>query len=122
MGLNEVFKKVADIESKTTELSTHKVDLALMDDFKIVFNKANNDQAKIATALVGYLAKSSNDFKANLEDWRKSAVVGNQLIAKSKELGIELPAPIINSIKASEIEVKNMPTLLSKIAQLYGLF
>lgn len=122
MGLNEVFKKVADIESKTTELSTHKVDLALMDDFKIVFNKANNDQAKIATALVGYLAKSSNDFKANLEDWRKSAVVGNQLIAKSKELGVELPAPIINSIKASEIEVKNMPTLLSKIAQLYGLF
>jgi len=116
--LNDIFKKIED----KTELSSHQVELAIMDDFKTVFNKANNDQAKIATALVGYLAKSSNDFKSNLEDWRKSAVIGNQLIEKSKELGIELPAPILNSIKASEIEVKNMPSLLSKIAQLYGLF
>jgi hypothetical protein len=48
--------------------------------------------------------------------------MGNQLIAKAKELGIDLPAPILNSVKASEIEIKNMPSLLSKIAQLYGLF
>lgn len=116
--LNDIFKKIED----KTELASHKVELALMDDFKTVFNKANNDQAKIATALVGYLAKSSNDFKENLADWQKSVVIGNQLIQKSKELGIELPAPILNSVKASEIEVKNMPSLLSKIAQLYGLF
>jgi len=32
MGLNEVFKKVADIESNATELSSHKVHLALLND------------------------------------------------------------------------------------------
>ena len=122
MGLKEVFSKVSAIEPQVTELASHKVDLALVDDFKNVFNKANNDQAKIATTLVNDLAKASNSFKENLADWQKSAVIGNQLIAKAKELGIDLPAPILNSVKASEIEIKNMPSLLSKIAQLYGLF
>lgn len=104
------------------ELASERVELALVDDFKNAFNKANNDQARIATTLVNDLAKASNSFKENLADWQKSAVMGNQLIAKAKELGIDLPAPILNSVKASEIEIKNMPSLLSKIAQLYGLF
>ena len=121
MGINQVLSKIAKI-NEPTELASHKVDLALVDDFKNVFNKANNDQAKIATTLVNDLAKASNSFKENLADWQKSAVIGNQLIAKAKELGIDLPAPILNSVKASEIEIKNMPSLLSKIAQLYGLF
>ena len=32
MGLNEVFKKVADIESKATELASHKIELGLVED------------------------------------------------------------------------------------------
>ena len=114
---------IADITAKVeAKLASQKVELGLVDDFKNVFNKANNDQAKIATALVDALAKSSNSFKENLADWQKSAVMGNQLIEKAKELGIELQAPILNSVKASEIEIKNMPSVLSKISQLYGLF
>jgi hypothetical protein len=40
------------------ELASERVELALVDDFKNVFNKANNDQARIATTLVSDLAKA----------------------------------------------------------------
>jgi ABC-type transporter Mla subunit MlaD len=105
-----------------TELASEKIKLAAIDDFKEIFNKANNEQAKIATTLVDNLAKASNDFKGNLADWQKASVIGNQLIAKAKELGVELPAPILNSVKASEIEVKNTPSVLSNISKLYSVF
>ena len=114
---------IADITAKVeAKLASQKVELAAIDDFKEVFNKANNEQAKIATILVDNLAKASNSFKGNLADWQKASVIGNQLIAKAKELGIELPAPILNSIKASEIEVKNTPSVLSNISKLYSVF
>ena len=105
-----------------TELASQKVELAAIDDFKEVFNKANNEQAKIATTLVDNLAKASNDFKGNLADWQKASVIGNQIILKAKELGVELPAPFLNSVKASEIEVKNTPSVLSNISKLYSVF
>ena len=42
MGLNEVFKKVSAI-NEVTELASHQVDLALIDDFKKLLTQANND-------------------------------------------------------------------------------
>jgi hypothetical protein len=116
----KVFEKLFSPDK--VELESQKFELALADDFKAIFNKANNDQAKIATRFVDALAKASNEFKANLADWNKAQLLGNQLIQQSKQIGVELPAPFLNSVKSSEIEVKKMPLLLYKIALLYKEF
>ena len=116
----KVFEKL--FSGDKTELESHKIELALADDFISIFTKANNDQAKISTALVGDLAKAGNAYKNNVADWSKASVIGNQLISRSKEIGVDLPAAVVNRIKASEIEVKKMTLLISKITKFYGEF
>lgn len=117
---SKVFEKLFSADK--VELESQKVELALADDFITVFTKANNDQAKISTALVNDLAKAANSYKGNIADWSKAQSIGSQLLVRSKEIGVELPAAIINRIKASEIEVKKMTDLIAKISKLYGEF
>jgi hypothetical protein len=116
----KVFEKL--FSSEKVELSSDKYEFALADDFIAVFTKANNDQAKISTTLVDNLAKAANSYKGNIDDWSKASVIGSQLIARSKEIGIDLPPAIINRIKASDIEVKKMQSMIGKITQLYKEF
>lgn len=112
-----VFSKLNKVE-----LESQKYEFALADDFIAIFTKANNEQAKISQALVDSLAKAANSYKGNIDDWSKASVIGSQLIARSKEIGVDLPPAIINRIKASDIEVKKMNALISKISQLYKEF
>lgn len=116
----QVFNKL--FSEDKVELASQKYEFALADDFIAIFTKANNEQAKISTTLVSDLAKASNSYKGNIADWSKAQTIGAQLIARSKEIGVDLPPAIINRIKASEIEVKKMTSLVGKIAQLYGEF
>jgi len=116
----KVFEKL--FSGEKTELESHKIELALADDFISIFTKANNEQAKISQALVDNLAKAANSYKGNIDDWSKAQVIGNQLIARSKEIGVDLPAALINRIAASGIEVKKMQAMIGKITQLYKEF
>ena len=116
----KVFNKLFSEEK--VELASQKFEFALADDFIAVFTKANNEQAKISQTLVDNLAKAANSYKGNIDDWSKASVIGDQLIARSKEIGIDLPPAVINRIAASKIEVKKMQAMIGKITQLYKEF
>lgn len=81
MGLNEVFKKVAGIESNATELASHKVELALIDDFKKLLNQTSNDY------------KSFNDDYNKFKGFQKLVInSGSKLESSLKKLDTEYSA------------------------------
>jgi len=72
MGLNEVFKKVADIESNATELSSHQVELATTynnatEQFQFNLKMYNESLARVKD-LQAKLSRDVNMVKKNNED------------------------------------------------------
>jgi hypothetical protein len=98
--------------------SSQKVELALTDDLKIAYNKANDDQTKILTDLINVLDKVQALLKDNAAQWNKASILGKQLVDKSKEIGIEVPATLLNQIQISDKGAKESQTYFTKIAQL----
>jgi DNA mismatch repair ATPase MutS len=100
MGLNEVFKKVADIERNATELASHKVDLALMGELatavkqaKDVAGKYSKSKDKISKAIAS-IKDDIAALKLN-KDYGKKVLTNaskfkGQLDKLSKELGTPL--------------------------------
>jgi hypothetical protein len=97
MGLNEMFKKIASIESEKMELGKHEVNLAIADDVKKSYNEAitarkkafdimQKIKAETATAL-----KQLNDIKAINQ---KALPIFDKFEVAAKELGLPLPAEI----------------------------
>ena len=117
---NKVFNKLFS-EGKV-ELSSEKFEFALTDDFNLAYNKANDDQTKILTNLVDALGKAQGLLKENASQWNKASVIGKQLIDKSKELGVALPANILNGVKISDVGIKESQTYIAKISQLMSSF
>jgi hypothetical protein len=116
----KVFEKL--FSNGKVELASQAYEFALADDFKNTFNKANDDQAKILTSLVDALSKAQGLLKENSSQWNKALVIGKQFSDKSKELGVQLPAAILNQIKTSEIGIKESQTYIAKISQLMSSF
>ena len=116
----QVFEKL--FSNEKVELASQKYDFALADDFNLAYNKANDDQTKILTNLVDALGKAQGLLKENASQWNKASVIGKQLIDKSKELGVTLPANILNGIKTSDIGIKESQTYVAKISQLMSSF
>lgn len=100
MGLNEVFKKVADIERNATELASHKVDLALMGELAIAVKQAKDAAGKYAKSKdkISKAVASIKDDIAALKlnkDYGKKVLTNaakfkGQLDKLSKELGTPL--------------------------------
>jgi hypothetical protein len=93
MGLNEVFKKVADIERNATELASHKVELA--DNVMSLLTKAENGkkqvlEAKKAINDLKTMSKSVADKVDNFANGPYFDVVikGKDTIAAAKSLGL----------------------------------
>jgi len=103
-------------------LGTQKVELALTDDFKSSFDKANNNDESIGQSLIKSLSKAESDYKQNLQQLQNAKKIGNDLLSKSKDLGIDLPAQIINQYKTIDVMIKETQGYLSKISQMYSMF
>lgn len=110
MGLNEVFKKVADIErnatelaKNATELASHKVDLAKslqeLDAMYAEIQKAGANDSKYISSLkeaVNYFNNTGKSYNV-LVDRYQAEVKGT--IAAAKQLGLEIPASTVNNTK-----------------------
>ena len=97
MGLNEVFKKVSAI-NEVTELESHKVELALVDDIKKLIQEANNNKNAYsiqAELTVQQLQKT----KIIAQNWRDSLNQANgkiiDLTNSAKSIGLDIPQEII---------------------------
>lgn len=116
----KVFNKL--FSNEKVELASEKFEFALADDFKSAFDLANGSQAKILSSLVDALGKAQAALKENASQWNKASVIGKQFVDKSKELGIDAPAPILNQIKSSDIGIKESQAYIAKISQLMSAF
>jgi hypothetical protein len=97
MGLNEVFKKVANIESNATELASHKVDLGIAEDVKKAYTEAIAARKKS----FDIMQKFKGDTMAALKQLNEMKSINEKAIpifakyeAAAKELGLPLPAEI----------------------------
>jgi hypothetical protein len=97
MGLNEVFKKVADIEKNATELASHKIDLGIAEDVKKAYTEAIAARKKS----FDIMQKFKGDTMAALKQLNEMKSINEKAIpifakyeAAAKELGLPLPAEI----------------------------
>lgn len=104
------------------ELGSQKVDLALTDDFKSIFDKSNNEQESIGQNLIKSLSKAETDYKQNLQNLQNAKKIGDDLLSKAKDLGIDLPSSITNQYKTIDVMIKENQNYLSKINQMYSMF
>ena len=108
MGLNEVFKKVADIERNATELASHQVDLALNDDAKSLLKQVST-QATTMNKLLVNVKKGVDSINSSLKSANvlanknmgknylaMASKLQQQFLKTEKDLGI--------SLKGSEID------------------
>lgn len=104
------------------ELATQKVELALTDDFNALFNKANDTDESIGQSLIDSLGKAESNYKQNIQLLQNVKKVSEDLVSKSKDLGIELPPALLNKIKTVDGMIKETQVYLSKISQMYSMF
>ena len=105
-----------------TELSNQKLELALTDDFKKLFEKANNDDLNIGKSLIDSLSKAEANYKKNIQSLQNAKKIGDELISKAKDLGIDLPPATLNKIKSVDVMIKETQGYLAKISQMYSMF
>ena len=105
MGLNEVFKKVADIERNATELAKNATELAShkslqeLDAMYAEIQKAGANDSKYISSLkeaVTYFNNTGKSYNV-LVDKYQAEVKGT--IAAAKQLGLEIPASTVNNTK-----------------------
>ena len=116
----EVFNKL--FKEEKTELSAQKVELALVDDFTKVFEKAVNEDSSIGNTLISALSKAEGKYKSIISDYENAIKLGDKATESAKELGVDLPSAFKNKIASSKAGVKEAKTLIGKINQLYSAF
>jgi len=117
---SRVFKKLAEVEK--VELSAHKVELGLIDDFTKVFEKAVSEDSTIGNSLISALSKAEGKYKAIINEYENAIKLGDKATESAKELGVDLPSSFKNKMLSSKAGVKEARTLIGKINKLYSAF
>ncbi len=106
-----------------TELGSHKVDLALVDDIDKFFKDALNFKSQYKGSSEK-LIQSVQNAKRDIQNYRDTLIDSGKLITdlknKSKELGLELPKDIISKQEIIDKEVKlaiDFNSILMKMQQ-----
>jgi cysteinyl-tRNA synthetase len=120
-NVNQRLSKLYTQDAKQ-ELSSEKIELALVDDFEKKFKSLMDDSVSIAGQLIDALSKAENKYKVVKSDAMALAKVGQDLEQKAKDLGIDLPTTVKNKFQSVEAEIKEANKLISKISQLYSAF
>lgn len=114
MGLNEVFKKVSDIQPESVELAKHQVELGLIEDY----NSAKLNATTLTNEVLQKdYPKLVNDINALKDKIRKSINLvtdlsnkNSSLDMKFKELGLDWRKDL--NYKGFNELVKNEKTLM----------
>jgi hypothetical protein len=120
-NVNQRLSKLYTQDAKQ-ELSSEKIELALVDDFEKKFDRLMDDSASIGGQLIDALSKAENKYKVVKSDAMALAKVGQDLEQKAKDLGIDLPATVKNKFQSVKAENKEADKLISIISQLYSAF
>ncbi len=99
-----------------------KVELALVDDFEKIFNKATDEDIQIGTSLINSLSKAESKYKNLINDYEKAIKIGENALNSAKDIGVDLPNTFKNKIASSKENIKEARKLMGKINQLYSLF
>lgn len=118
---NKLSKIVKPSEQKE-ELSAEKVQLALVDDFEAKFKRLIDDSTSVGSQLIDALSKAESKYKGLKSDAANLAKIGDDLEAKAKDLGIDLPNTVTNKFLSVKAEIKEADKLIAKIGQLYSAF
>ena len=119
-----VNQRLAKLYSQDTkqELSSEKIELALVDDFEKKFERLMDDSASIGGQLIDALSKAENKYKQVKSEASALVKIGDDLETKAKDLGIDLPNTVKNKFQSVKAEIKEADKLISKISQLYSAF
>jgi len=120
-NVNQRLSKLYTQDAKQ-ELSSEKIELALVDDFEKKFDRLMDDSASIGGQLIDALSKAENKYKQVKSEASALVKIGDDLEAKAKDLGIDLPNTVKNKFQSVKAEIKEADKLISKISQLYSAF
>jgi len=105
-----------------TKLSQEKVELAVIQDFEKVFDKANDSGLKVGQTLIDAMSKAEQKYKQNLSEWDRAIKIGEKIEQSYKDLGIEVPTIIKNKIASCKSEKKEEQGFISAINSFYSKF
>jgi hypothetical protein len=77
-----------------TQLSSHEVNLALVDDVQNLYNAANKSYKANTDQLMSFASKMESSFQKTADEYKKALDKYNQLEKMSKDLGVPLPNEI----------------------------
>lgn len=100
--LNKLYSSTGNVE-----LSEVKVDLALVDDVKNIYESANKLYKKNADSLYKISKQLENDFQKSADEFQKALNKYNELEKISNELGISLPNEITKLKSLIEYGIKD---------------
>ena len=119
MGLNEVFKKVADIQPQVSELANHKVELALLDDLKKLtsaLEKNYSEFAKNKSALKSIAADLKGRGNTIMGDFNKITNLLRIFEKQAKELGINYNSiPAVQDANELNFDLNDVEDTLASI-------
>jgi uncharacterized FlgJ-related protein len=93
MGLNEMFKKIASIESEKMELGKHEVELAIVDDIKKLADSSDKFQKNFIASYKTIVTESTKAIEqgtAYVDNAKKLTILLQEFQAKGKELGLNV--------------------------------
>ena len=113
-----IYSKLNSINK--VELEAHKIELGAIDDFEKSFNKALSDNT--AEKLIDNLRKAELGFKKALKEFNKTLKEGETIKVLSKDLGVDIPKPVLNKIDSTAELIKDYNKYISKVKSMYNMF
>jgi hypothetical protein len=102
MSLKSVMAKLAGIEKERSELASHKIELALIDDVKKAYTAAENaklDAIDARNNMNKLIQKNQGIITNSLNVTANAVQAFDKFEAAAKELGVEIPANIAEQKK-----------------------
>jgi len=125
MGLNEMFKKIASIESEKMELAKHEIELGSVDDlkelnskYKDLIKRINENQIKIEATSVRVNKAKAELKKAIEEESISKSVLANDITRVNEVLSLSdtatsnqtrIAKQVLDQAKQLGLDVKTIP-------------
>ena len=113
LSAKEASKEVAQ---ESTELSTEKVELGLVEDFEKIYKGVIDAEYDASGIINDAFIKAEKKYKDIISDFERAAKIGSEAEAAAKELGVDLPNAFQNKVETARRGAKEAQGMLSKIS------
>ena len=121
MGLNEVFKKVADIKSESVELAKHEIELASLGRVTVLNDAALKFRDRTTTSLNNAkqsLADLNNLLSQSINNFNKVLAEVDAVEKAAKDLGFPLPNEASKARDLAKMEIGQQNELKKKVSSI----